>query len=58
MNKVFSANQRKDKDLSSGCYTNPEQEPVPSSATPKSAGPLIAGCVVLLGIVLLLVLIL
>jgi len=38
MNKMFSANQRKDKDMSTGQYNHPIQEEEPVSDTKNNGG--------------------
>lgn len=58
MNKMFSANQRKDKDLSTGQYNHPMQEGTTASDSKNSKWPLIAVCAVVAVIVILAVILL
>lgn len=54
MNKMFSANQRKDKDMSTGQYNHPTQEGEPVSDT-KNNGSLLFLAIAMLVVSILLV---
>lgn len=58
MNKVFSAGQRKDKDLSTGRYAHPPQDQTNHFSNRRIPLPLVALCLIILALAALAVILL